>query len=246
MYFSSQAIILKNRDYQEADRLVTMFTRRFGKLTAIARGVKKPKSSLRVCTQPFCCAQLYLYQGKSDLALLTQGQVQDFFPAARSRFDESLVLLYMMEALDQVLPEREPHERLFDLSLQAMQAVETGGKQPGPLRFFELSLLKELGYSPILEECVRCGASPPGHIFSVAEGGLICADCLESGEEHCRLTGETLAALRFLSRASLEAVGKLKISAAAWAELESLLAQTLTYHFERRFAVGEVLRGCTR
>jgi DNA repair protein RecO (recombination protein O) len=243
VYFSSRSIILKNRDYQEADRFVTLFTERQGKFTAVARGVKKPKSSLRACTQPFCFSQLYFFQGKSDLALVTQGKPLEFFAAAREQFAETLSMLYLMDLLDQVLPERDPQPELFRVSLQVMQTLELSGRQPWLPRFFELRLLQELGYAPVLEQCARCGRPGRGSVFSLADGGLVCPECASGCGDFYPLSREALAALSFLSRAPLAAAAKVKISAAAWAQLEQLFLRALEYHFERSFKTLRAISG---
>jgi DNA repair protein RecO (recombination protein O) len=65
MYYKSRCIILKNRDLRETDKLVTIFSEPEGKTTAVAKGIKKPKSSLRGCIQPFCHSLLFFSRGGS-------------------------------------------------------------------------------------------------------------------------------------------------------------------------------------
>jgi DNA repair protein RecO (recombination protein O) len=78
MYYRSRSIVLKNMDFKETDKLVTVFSEDQGKMRAVAKGVKKPNSSLRACVQPFCCSQLF-FNGGRELDVITQGRLLDFF-----------------------------------------------------------------------------------------------------------------------------------------------------------------------
>ena len=90
MYYNAPVIIIKSIDFSEADKLVTVFSEQYGKLRAIARGIKKPKSSLRSCVQPFCYSQLHFYRGR-DLELITQGKLLDFFGNSRKTWKEPFI-----------------------------------------------------------------------------------------------------------------------------------------------------------
>ena len=115
MNYRSRAIILKTIDYRDADKLVTLFSEKHGKVRAVARGVKKPASSLRVCLQPFCHSNLYLSGGK-ELENVTQGKLIDFFPNIREDIDLTLQVLYLMELLDKSLMDHMALPSLYSVT----------------------------------------------------------------------------------------------------------------------------------
>jgi DNA repair protein RecO (recombination protein O) len=149
--------------------------------------------------------------------------------------------LYMLDVLEKILVDKEPHQQLFYTALQVLYALEEKGYRPLPMRFFEIRVVQEMGFSPTLDRCVLCGEPNPGYRFSLADGGLVCPNCAP-GTEAEPLHPETLAVLRLLSRAQLEVTDKLKVSPVVLRQLEHLTEGYLEYHFERRFAVKQAIR----
>jgi hypothetical protein len=101
-YYQSRAIILKNMDYRESDKIIHLFTEKEGKLSALARGVKKPKSSLRACVQPFCHSFFHFHRGR-EMELITQGRLMEFYANTREDISRLLYAVYIMELLDKSL-----------------------------------------------------------------------------------------------------------------------------------------------
>jgi DNA repair protein RecO (recombination protein O) len=243
MYYSSRAIILKNRDLREADQLVTIFSEKEGKITAVAKGVKKTKSSLRACTQPFCHSALYLSRGK-DLDLITQGKIINFYGNSREDLSRTLYCMYIMELLDKSLLERAPLAGLYRSLIGVLGAMDIEGYNPLLLRFFEAQLLVHLGYRPALQSCASCGQAVQDSLgFSLAEGGLLCRACAQAQEDHLiTLSGETIALLKLMTSNKLSIISRLKASSGAQQQLEFFLERYLEYHLERKFKMKNTIR----
>ena len=246
-YYNSRSFILRNRDYLEADRLVTVFTEEYGKVGAIAKGVKKAKSSLRACTQPFCYTELFLRRGKS-LDVISQGNVLDFFGNSRENMAAVMFFLYMAEILDKILPERQPYPELFSKTIEIADLIERKGPQLLWLRYFEAQVIEKMGLSPVLDQCVSCGEKKEtGKYFSVAEGGLLCEACYRRHTEQILfLSPAALAVLRLLLRADVPLVEKLQVSPETLHQVEQFWEKYLEYHLERRFHMKHALTALKR
>ncbi|MGB4701118.1 MAG: DNA repair protein RecO [Syntrophomonadaceae bacterium] len=242
MYYNAPVIIIKSTDFGEADKLVTVFSEQYGKLRAVARGIKKPKSSLRSCVQPFCYSQLHFYQGR-DLELITQGRLLDFFGNAREDLERTLYCVYLMELLDKSLMDRMPVPGLFPLTLETLRAINNWGLNPLLIRRFELNLAIHLGYRPVLERCAACGQNQALAGFSLAEGGMVCRECAAAKSGSLiNLSGESLAILRQLEKAGTAMLERLKASDQALEQMEYFLEQYLQYFLERQFKLKETIR----
>ena len=99
MYYRSKGIVLKAMDNRESDKIVTIFTEKEGKISAVAKGTKKPNSSLRACVQPFVFSSLYFSQGKS-MDIITQGKLLDFFGNSREDLLRTLYCIFFLQLLD--------------------------------------------------------------------------------------------------------------------------------------------------
>lgn len=234
MYYGSRAIILKTRDYQEADKLVTLFSEKEGKVKAIAKGVKKPKSSLRVCVQPFAHSFLYLSRG-GELDLVTQGKILDFYSNIRDDLGKTLYTVYVMELLDKSLLERVPAPVLYRETLEVLNYISEKGVNRLVIRYFEMQLIKELGYKPRLEACAGCGKKTAMTRFNLAEGGILCDECAEILKTDFILSGEAISLLKFLAKTNFNSLDRVKASEGALNKLEQLLEKYLEYHLERKF-----------
>lgn len=242
MYYKSGAIILKTSDLREADKLVNVFSATDGKVRAVARGVKKPRSSLRACIQPFSQSLLHFHRGK-DLDIITQGRIINFYGQAREDIQKMLYAVYMMELLDKSLLEHMPLPQLYAATLEVLDYLNDHAFNPLVIRFFELKLLVSLGYAPILNQCVQCGgASSPMAVFSMAEGGVVCPQCVPKVSHCFHLSGESLAMIRFMTSGKITALGRIKASEVALRQMESFLEEYLEYHLERSFQMKKTIK----
>lgn len=242
MNYNSRGFVLRQRDYRDSDKLLNIFTEQKGKITAVAKGIKKPKSSLRVCAQPFCHANFHLHQGR-DMDLLTQGKLLDFYANSRSDLERSLYCIYLMELLDKSLLENIPLPDLYSALLEVLTAVNEQGLNLLFIRYFEVQLLAGLGYKPELSRCSGCGRKAlPSFRFSLSEGGLICPDCQVNTGGTLAVSGEVLGLLRLFSAGNFQIIPKVKVTPTGMKELEYLLEKYLEYHLERRFKMKSTIR----
>lgn len=242
MNFHSQGIILKNLDYQEADKLVTIFTAVCGKTQALAKGIKKPGSSLRPLVQPFCHVHLYLARGRS-LDVIAQGRMINFYGNIRQDLSRTMQAIYIMELLDKALMDQVPLPILFDRTIEVLLDLDGDGSHPLLLRYFELRLLIELGYAPVLNRCVLCPSiAIADGFFKISEGGLLCAACAQQEGGCIRLKPDNLALLRLMQNGSLQVVKRVRITRASLEQLERFLEQYLEYYLERRFVMKNTIR----
>lgn len=242
MYYRSPAIILKNMDYQEQDKLVHVFTEKEGRINAIARGIKKPASSLRASVQPFCYSLLFFSSGP-NLDLITQGRVLDFFGNCREDLQRTLYAVYIMELLDKSLLERMPISGLFATTVEVLQSLDQQGANPLIIRYMEIKLMIALGFKPALKNCIRCGeevSRPVG--FSLADGGIVCPRCAQDLPAVFSLSGEVLGLIRLLAEGNIKTVSRVKSSPASQEQLEFFLERYLEYYLEKRFKVKNTMK----
>lgn len=244
MYYQSRGIILRQRDFKDSDKLLSIFTEKEGKVTAIAKGVKKTKSSLRASVQPFCHSYLHFNQGK-NMDLVTQAKLLDFYGNSRQDLERALHCFYLMELLDKSLQEHHPLPKLYETLVAVMELINEQGLNPLYIRYFESQLLVELGYKPVFKICVACGQKAVGPFhFSLHDGGLVCTACLEKGEYPAlfHLSGESIGLLGLMMEGNMQALLRVKLSPAGLNQLELFLEKYLEYHLDRKFKLKNTIR----
>ncbi|MDA8211217.1 MAG: DNA repair protein RecO [Clostridia bacterium] len=240
--YKAEAIVLRSRKLNEADNLITLFSREHGKIHAVAKGVRKPKSRKRGGVQLFTHGKFLLYAGKS-LDHITQCESKNSFAKLVGDLELFAHASYLAEIVDGLLAENEPQEEVYLLLLTSLHLLEH--HNPELLaRAFEVRLANLLGYSPQLTECVHCGKTMPVKQikFSAALGGVLCPACWGQDSFASRCSLGTLGALQQLQRMDLRRLGVLKLTPEIRREMEKILRLFLSYRLEKRLKALDFLQ----
>ena len=201
------AICIRALDYSETSQIVTFFTRATGKIKAIAKGSKRPKSAFDGPIEIFSYGKIvFSDSNKEKLATLTEFEQQPGFTNLGSNPFALNCSFFAAELLALLTDDYDPHPELFDSFLQFLQnaneQVATGNERrdmPALLILFQLVLLKEIGLQPILDACVNCknnfSRDWPEAYFSSLANGLICRDCEDNFPDKIRLTRNAASCL---------------------------------------------------
>jgi len=173
--YRDHGVVLRTWKLGEADRIVSVMTRQHGKVRAVVKGVRKTKSRFGARVEPTTHGSVQFYLGR-DLDILTQIEVVDAFAAIRGDLTRLGRAAVMLEAIDQVAPEREPTPELYHLLLGALRTLDQGDR-PLLLSGFLLKLLVAEGVQPALDCCVGCGAADGLGWFDPVAGGTRCRAC---------------------------------------------------------------------
>lgn len=243
--YNCEAVVLRNRALGEADRIITLYTRQEGKVDAVARGARRPRSRLAGTTQPFTLGEFMLFRGRG-LDSISQCQVQEGFAALRDDLMRMAHATYACELVEQLTTERDANEELFYLLTAALHLYAAGDDLPLVTRIFELRALAVTGYQPELTHCAACGEEfePGAQVrFAVAQGGIVCPDCA-AGE----VTGPvipisrgTLETMRRLMSIDIRRALMLRPDAATRAEMEKVLEEYIGWRLEHRLKSRQFL-----
>lgn len=230
--YKAESVVLRSRVYGEADRILVLFTREMGKVSAIAKGVRKTTSRLRGAVQLFNHTHLVLYSGKS-LDTISQGEAEEQFSYLEQDLERFTTASYCAELVERLTPDREPQQRVFYLILSTLRVLKDGNPEL-VARAFELKLLDLLGYRPRLEGCVF--GDHPAVIegkqvsFSIERGGVVCSACAEQCKGVISLSPAVVGVMDYILRSPLQQAVKAKVSPIILRELANLLQRFLTYH----------------
>jgi DNA repair protein RecO (recombination protein O) len=224
LLFKTEGIVIKNTDYGESHKIVTLYTKEYGKLSLMARGAKKPKSRLSATSQLFTYG-LFLFFRKSprSMGTLSQGERLQSFHTLRQDLFKTAYAAYFAELVDKLTEDDEREPFLFQLLLTAFSHLEEG-KDPELLaRLFELKMLVLSGYKPEVDRCVVCRKIEGPFLFSIREGGFLCQECSPHDAQALALGANTLKLLRFLYHLNPARMGKVEIRPTTREELRQAL-----------------------
>lgn len=243
--YNAEGIVLRNRGLGEADRIITLFTREEGKVEAVARGARRPRSRLSGTTQPFTLGRYQLFRGKG-LDSISQCEVEEGFAALRDDLARMAHAAYVCELVESITSDRDANEELFYLLSGALHLCAAGDDLPLVVRLFELRALAVTGYQPVLDHCAACGGplgDAPQLRFAVAQGGVVCPNCAggEASGPVVNISRGTLETMRRLLEVDLRRALMLKPDAATRAEMEAVLEEYIGWRLDRRLKSREFL-----
>ena len=198
-----EAIILQHSDWGEADRILRLFTREQGKLRAIAKGARKMKSRKAGHLEPFMRSKLMLAKGR-DMWIVTQAEVIDPYTSLRENLELTARAAYVIELLDRLTYEEGQNWQLYDLTTKTLARLVEEKDPFVPTHYFEMRILDNTGYRPLLFECASCKKEikAEDQFFSAGQGGVLCPNCGARTADSRMISMDALRYLRHFQRSS--------------------------------------------
>jgi DNA repair protein RecO (recombination protein O) len=181
--YRDEAIVLRTHKLGEADRIVTLLTKNHGRVRGVARGVRKTTSRIGARLEPFSHVDVQLYEGRSLDTVTQVESIGTHGSELSSDYPRWTAGTAMLETAERLTPEeREPALPQYVLLVGGLRALAAREHDPGLiLDSYLLRSLAIAGWSPSFDDCARCGAPGPHRAFSVAGGGMVCAQCRPPG-----------------------------------------------------------------
>lgn len=214
--YKTEAIVLRTRDLGETSKILTLFTDRYGKIAAVAKGARRPKSRFGASLDLFAHSSIVLYmRERRDLHLISESSLLHTFYGLREDVQRLGLASAVVELVDRMVMREEKVPGLFPLLIGGLQALEKGEHLFLLLWALLLKIVSVLGFQPQLFTCNSCDDPVEGKLagFSAAQGGVVCQDCGRKGVAFTSLTSETLKLLQQLLADDFEAIRGLKIGA---------------------------------
>jgi DNA repair protein RecO (recombination protein O) len=246
----TEAVVLRSMRYGEADRILHVYTPHRGRLSAIAKGVRRARSRFGGRLEPFFRLRLELHEGRSEILTVTGAQTVEGYPRLREDARALDAAARACDAVGRLFETPEPHPAVFNLLCRRLSLLDgTSSQHSDPARAedapagraaalqFRLKLLHAAGLAPQLGACACCGEREHLVGFSGAAGGVVCGACEAAsftlGEPaHGFMTDALGCSLAETPQASTQALG----------QVERALSETLEHHAHVRL-MPAVARG---
>ena len=242
--YQADAIVLRRLDYGDADRILTLLTREYGKLAAIAKGARRSKARNGSSLDLFGRSRMMLARGR-NLDVVAQverrGDVRHIAGDLRRTAYAGLV----SEIADKVLEDRHPVDDVFELvagTLDRLNDVNRSARVDAA--WFVMRMLDLLGYQPQLFDCAGCSQPLPevDAWFSPLLGGVLCHRCGAHDQAGSPVSVNSLKVLRVMASDQGELFDRLRLPAPVLEQVEQALQAQLEYHLDRRLKSIEFIR----
>lgn len=239
--YRAEAIVLRTLDLGEADRILVLFTRHFGKVHVVAKGIRRATSRMAGHAEPLTHATYQMARGR-ELDVLTGAEARAIYPALREDLGRIAAGWYCAELTDRFTVERAPSAPLFDLLETALRHLDAGYSATLVCRWFDLHLLDRSGFRPELASCVSCRAplEERENAWHASLGGALCASCgRQTGA--LALSVRALKSLRYLLVSDFANAALLRVDALLAGELERHLRLFVQHVIDREVTAARLI-----
>ena len=239
----TNGLIIRQSDYGDGNRMLTVFTENFGIIKAAVYGVKKAKSRQSAASQFLSWAEFLLYFGKGDVASVNSvSSIESFFPVCED-ITKLALCSYICDITYHVQAPGIPNVPLLRLLLNSVYAC---AYLKIPLKkiktVFELRLIADMGYLPIISECAACGEKKPLHFFSAECNGFICGDCHSPLSDDIAVSDEEYNSIGYILTANEKKIYSFDISDDGLDKIGLISEKYLLLHTEKNFSSLEYLK----
>lgn len=234
----TEAIVLRTFDFRETSLIAHFFTRDYGRLDGILKGIRRDSRKFASNLEPFSLNEIIFYQARgSGLHLISQCDLKDDFTVIRNNLKSIAYASYIMDLIAQLMHPDDKNIDGYELTLSALKQMSAGFDAEKVLYIFLIKFLKSIGFRPRLDACIACDRDiSAAAFFNVKRGGLICARC-GAGDPAlggADVLGGTIASILHIEQGNWEGALRLGLSAKIKDELKNILGNFMEFHLQLR------------
>jgi DNA repair protein RecO (recombination protein O) len=231
----SQAIVLKRQKLRETSVLATLYTKDFGKISGVMKGVRGIQNKSVNFLEPFTHCEVVFYKNKrGGLYTISQCDLLDYFFEVRTDYQRMIHALYFIDLLDAVTQIEDNNIELFELIFESLKALSVS-KNPIPVKsIYEVKTLILSGFKPRVDSCISCGSSIEEKAkFSSKFGGLICSKCFAKDNLSHEIFKGTLASMLHIEKSDFNSVWRLDMTSRVRGQLSHILNDFIKFHIDK-------------
>lgn len=238
-------MVLSGTPVGEYDKRLVILTKERGKISAFARGARRPKSSLLAASEPFTFGEFILYRGR-DSYTVSSVEVSNYFSELREELEDIYMGMYFCEVADYFTRENLDAKEVLKLLYQSLRALKVPSLPRGLVKtVYEFKMIAVNGEAPRLFACAGCGRKEGLAYFHKREAGVLCEDCYgaapDRGRGAARITGTTVYTLQRIVASPVEKLYTFNVSEPVLRELERVVSGYFAEKVDKTFPSAEML-----
>jgi len=238
MIVKTEGVVLKTFDYRETSRIARIFTKDYGKISGVLKGIRKDPRKFGSHLDKFSVNEVIYYTSrKTDLHLISQCDLKQFFLAVRGDYKRNIAANYILELVDSIMQQEQKNLRVYRLMIDYLAELETVRDQDIDklVYIFQIKTLLFSGFRPHIDSCVKCQKKITGKVrFSSRLGGLVCSSCPTSETSFQVISKGTISSMLHIEQSDWKKSLRLGLTSPVKKELKYVLNNFLVYHLEKK------------
>jgi DNA repair protein RecO (recombination protein O) len=245
-------MVLSAMPVGDYDKRLVILTKEIGKISAFAKGARRPNSALLACSQPFAFGEFSLYAGKSSYNIVS-AEISNYFGELRDDFNSLCYGFYFCEFADYLTKENNDEKEILKLLYQTFRALTRKSIDVHLIRaIFELKIMALNGEAPQVFGCVKCDTNSPNqtagelrsgnYYFSAGSGGILCDACRGFDRGAININTSTLYTMQYIISKEVEKLYTFKVTEEVLGELKHCISNYLACYIDHEFKSLEMLK----
>lgn len=218
----ADGVIIRTTDYGENNKIITLYTAEFGKIGLMARGAKKPKSTLSSVSHVLFYG-LCLFNKGRGLGSLYQAETINPFRTMMSDIEKTGYAALIVELTDRLTEDGQPFPALYRLLRDTLLLIEKGTDPAVLAAIFSIKMMKVAGIDPEVDHCIRCGERTTPFKFSISGGGFLCKKCEASDPYALPMTPAVAKMFPLFKKIPIGRIGHVSVRPETIGEIESII-----------------------
>ena len=233
-------MVISTMPISEYDKRIVILTKERGKITAFARGARRPNSSLLAATNPFAFGEFEVFEGKSSYNV-SKASIHNYFRELTMDVDAAYMGFYFLEFADYYCQENNDEKEMLKLLYQSMRALSSPHFSKKLVRvIYELKALAINGEGPSVFSCMHCGKGENLMYFSVRRGGMFCGKC-KNGQGTVPIHESTRYTMQYILSSPVEKLYTFNVSDSVLQELCNIMREYCNHYVKHRFKSLQIL-----
>jgi DNA repair protein RecO (recombination protein O) len=240
MIVQTDAVVLHAMDYRDTSKIVSLYTKKFGKIKVIAKGVRSQKNKFGSSLEPMTISSIVLYKKKHrDLHLLSKSEIAVVLNGLFANSDRMYTGLAVIELMNMVMHDEEENEKVYDMLIQALQTInDAENNHINVLLSFMIKVFDQFGFGLALASCSSCGrpveeVKSGKSLLKLSDGKFVCQECAEIHQHGgIEIQGDILKSLYYFHANKIQRAPLLTVPMQVKNDMIATLQSYLQYHIE--------------
>jgi len=230
----TEALILKTFDFRETSMIAHFFSKDYGRIDGILKGIRKDPKKFASRLEPFSTNEIVFYQARSSgLHLISQCDLIENFNHIRAELKSIAFSSYLIDLLGHLMPHEEKNEQVYTLANAALRHMNSGADTEKVVRVFIIKFLKIIGFRPRLDSCSICDKNIAAMaFFNIKRGGLVCPLCARVDNHSAGVFKGTIASILHMEQSGWQDALRLGLTGKIKEELNYLLHNFIEFHLQ--------------
>ena len=234
-------IVIRFAHYKDYHKMLTIFTPKYGMVSMLSPGSKRPKSPLRAGSELFVFGN-FTIKVKGERKTLSEVEIVDPFYDLRLDIEALACACYLRDFCEFASQTKEDNAEIFSLFIRCITFMCHNKMNVRLVRYvFEVKIMDILGLNVVLDKCIECTGEVTKGLFNIQEGGVVCDNCKDKHFSTVKVSPQAINTLKLIGELPMDKLSVIKLNDKIEEEIDSFWSKYLRWHLDKKFRAADFM-----